>query len=92
MNIETRGVMVLSLALVIMTCVYAWVNRFQLYEYETTSTQNVFVRENVLTGDRCTINEGAIKHLSLYNMGIIEYESFPKYCKDSSEKLIHIQD
>jgi hypothetical protein len=89
MNIETRGVMVLSLALVLMACVYAWVNRHHYHIYGRDN--DLAIRENIFTMDRCTLRLGFMDELSIR---IVEGDMtttsadksvFPDFCKDTPE-------
>ena len=90
MNIETRGLMVLSLALVLIACVYAWVNRHHYHIY-TEGDNNFVIRENIFTMDRCTLRLGFMNEEII---GIVKGDMtvtyadksvFPDFCKDTPE-------
>ena len=80
--------LLLSLSIILLTLVYAWVNRHYYHEYTAYKGFKVYVRENIFTMDRCTMRLGfAIDELTDGKLDnrLLEASYFPDFCKDSRE-------
>ena len=48
--------------IILVSCVllFAWANRWNISKYTLSSDQEVYVKENIYTGVRCTLREGLV--------------------------------
>jgi hypothetical protein len=80
--------LLLSLSIILLTSVYAWVNRHHYHEYTTGIGFKFYVRENIFTMDRCTVRLGfAIDELNEENWDnqIMRLSYFPDFCKEAPD-------
>ena len=80
--------LLLSLSIILLTSVYAWVNRHHYHEYSADRGFKVYVRENIFTMDRCTVRLGfAIDTLEEENSDnrLMEVSYFPDFCKEAPD-------
>ena len=77
--------LILSLSIILLTSVYAWVNRHLYHEYTADRGFKVYVRENIFIMDRCNVRLGfAIDELEEenYDNRIMKLSYFPDFCKE----------
>ena len=79
--------LLLSLSIILLTSVYAWVNRHHYHEYTTGIGFKFYVRENIFTMDRCTVRLGfAIDEIGEDSDNkIMEASYFPDFCKEAPD-------
>ena len=81
--------LLLSLSIILLTIVYAWINRYHYYEFPTGNVYKLIIRENIYTMEKCTVRLGfVIKNLESDNVSkrdknILEQSVIPEYCKDT---------
>ena len=56
----------------------SWVNRYEIYKYDLRGF-DVYVKENRITGKRCTLREGILGQEERAN--IRTAQNFPNWCK-----------
>ena len=86
---KLNGLVVLSLSIILLTSVYAWVNRHHYYEFPTGNGYKLIIRENIYTMEKCTVRIGfGIKNLEDDNLpkrdrSLLEQSVIPEYCNDT---------
>ena len=55
----------------------AWVNRWHITKYEISANTEVYIKENIFTGVRCTLREGVI---STDRDNMRRIFNFPRWC------------
>jgi len=85
MNIETKGIVILSLTLVLIACIYAWVNRHHYHIY-TPGGFTIVIRENIFTMDRCTLRLGYLTSINNPDDYYYKLNYFPELCEDTPNK------
>ena len=91
MNIKPNAIVVLSLSIILLTSVYAWVNRYH-YHYINETNIKITIRENIFTMNKCTLKQGfALDKLAKIIKGEASQKYggtyLPEFCKD---KLVFI--
>ena len=86
---KLNGLVVLSLSIILLTSVYAWVNRHHYHIY-TGGDFNFVIRENIFTMDRCTLRLGfldteVVEIIQGDSTSRAEKSVFPGFCKDTPD-------
>ena len=76
-NLNKKYINICLVILVFSILLFAWANRWNIYEYKI-GEQEVFVKENIYTGVRCTIKEGIVT--SGGRLSIKDSYNFPDWC------------
>jgi hypothetical protein len=76
-NERTIYLVIFLLILIIISSSLGWLNRYDVRVHEVNGYK-LFVKENRITGNSCTINEGPLVERLGENL---EKNGFPKLCK-----------
>ena len=74
-----KKTLIISCTILVIICVFTfvWVNRYETTKYSLGSIE-VYVKENKITGKRCTLREGVIGQEGNENMRTAQ--NFPDWC------------
>ena len=66
-----------SVAITVSVLTLTWVDRYETTKYELGGIE-VYVKENKITGERCTLREGVIGQKGMENLRTAQ--NFPNWC------------